>query len=108
MTVEAVEEIVRREAEGNLSTVSHGITLERALMRPKEIVFLDRVVRDGRVTDKELSGWLVGRERSEGGYMIIMREEDFMFGLAHHGLPTDKHPILTGWYGSLLSTFVSM
>jgi len=108
MTSEEVEEIVRNEGEGSLSIVSHGVTLAQALVRPKQIVLIDRIVRDGSVTDKELSVWLVGRERSDGGYMIVMREEDFEFGLATQGFRTAKHPILTGWYGSLISTFEGM
>lgn len=108
MTVEQVSEVVRRQAEGNLSIVSHGISLEMALVPPRQIVVIDRMVKNGRITDNELSVWLVGRERSDGGYVIVMRDEDFLFGLAAQGFSTDKHPILTGWYGSLVSTFVGM
>ena len=108
MTAEDVENIVRREAEAHLSTVSHGITLAQALVRPQQIVLIDRIVRDGRVTDQELSVWLVGRERTDEGYMIVMREEDLVFGLAHGTLPSDEPPILVGWYGSLVPTFEGM
>jgi hypothetical protein len=108
MTTDDVEELVRSEAEGHLTVVSHGITLAQALIRPKQIVLIDRIVRDGRMTDKKLPAWLVGQERSDGGYMIVMRERDLKFGLASHGFPDDEHPILTGWYGSLVTTFEGM
>jgi hypothetical protein len=108
MTAKDVEKIVRTEGEGHLSTVSHGITLEQALVRPKQIVIIDRIVQHGRMTDKELSVWLVGKERSDGGYMIVMREKDRIFGLASQGFPTDQHSILTGWYGNLVSIFEGM
>ncbi len=67
-----------------------------------------RTVRDGRVVDKEQFVWLVGREPVEDGYKIVMREDGLQFGLASSGFPGDKHPILAGWYGGLVSAFLSM
>jgi hypothetical protein len=108
MTTEELRGFVRAQADGSLSARNHGVNLEQALVPPQRISIIERSVRQGRVTDKTLSVWLVGKEPSEEGYMIVMREEDRMFGLASQGFPTDKHPILTGWYGTLVSAFVCM
>jgi hypothetical protein len=108
MTCEGVRETVRAEAEGNLGAAAHGITLKQALVHPQPIVIINRLVRQGIVTDEEEMVWLVGKERSDGGYMIVMREDGQMFGLASHGIPSDPHPILVGWYGDLVSTFLGM
>lgn len=37
-----------------------------------------------------------------------MREDGLQFGLASNGLPRDKHLVLDGWYGDLISAFVAM
>lgn len=58
--------------------------------------------------DKELSVWLVGQERRDDGYRIIMRDDRLQFGLASTGLPNDESLVLDGWYGDLLSAFLSM
>jgi len=52
--------------------------------------------------------WVVGQENSSNGYKIIMRDDGEQFGLASVGFPNDKHLILDGWYGSLLSAFLAM
>jgi hypothetical protein len=90
------------------ATKNHGITLEQALVLPQRISVIDRVVRAARVTDQNLDVWLVGQEKQPGGYKIIMREDKMQFGLASPGFPTDKYPVLVGWYGSLTSAFLGM
>jgi hypothetical protein len=108
MTAEEVREFVQAQAGGNLSARNHGISLEQALVPSQRISIIERSVRQGRVTDETLPVWLVGKEPSEEGYVIVMRETDRMFGLASQGFQTDKHPILTGWYGTLVSAFMGM
>lgn len=57
--------------------------------------------------DQKLNVWLVGQEDPRG-YKIVMRDDGLQFGLASCGFPTDKEPILVGWYGGLISAFLSM
>jgi hypothetical protein len=109
MTIDEVRELIRSQGEGQLSTKNdHGITLRQALVPPNRILVNVRTVRDGRVVDKEQTVWLVGREPVEDGYRIVMREDGLQFGLASSGFPGDEHPILVGWYGGLVSAFLSM
>jgi hypothetical protein len=109
MTVEEVTEIVRLQAADDLRTIyCHGITLEQALVAPKKISVIARSVRGSKISDQQLEVWLVGLENSHDGYKIIMRDDGLQFGLASHGFPSDKHPILVGWYGSLRSACIGM
>lgn len=109
MTNEEVRELVRRETFGNLTTANdHRIKLEQALVLPRIISIIDRRVKDGRLNDEVLSVWLVAQENSTDGYRIVMRQDGLQFGLASPGLKTDKHMILCGWYGGLLSAFLGM
>ncbi len=67
-----------------------------------------RTVLDGRVKDVILNVWLVGQECTNDGYKIVVRDDGALFGLASVGFAEDSHLVLVGWYGSLLSTFLSM
>jgi len=67
-----------------------------------------RHVIEGNIEDEVISAWLVGQEDSNGGYKIVMRDDGLQFGLASNGFPSDKHPILCGWYGNLHSAFAAM
>jgi hypothetical protein len=108
MTVEQVRELIRSQSEDYLSTKNdHGITLRQALVPPKLIPIIVQTVRNGRVIGREQTVWLVGKENSEGGYGIVMREDGLQFGLSSGG-PGDEHPTLVGWYGGLTSAFLSM
>jgi len=109
MTLEEIKSLVHAQAVGNFSaTNDHGITLNQALIDPLRISVIARSVREGRVTDEQLDVWLVGQERNEHGYKIIMREDGLQFGLATRGFPADKDPVLCGWYGGLLAAFLGM
>ena len=66
-----------------------------------------RTVHNGCAKDQNEEAWLVGRESSDDGYRIVMRD-DGQFGLASKGLPADKHLGLVGWYGGLKSAFLNM
>ena len=90
------------------SYFAHRITLEQALVPPQRISVIARLVKDGQMHDQELNVWLVGQERTRDGYRIIMREDGLQFGLASGGFPTDKHLVLVGWYGGLVSAFPNM
>ncbi len=109
MTADQVRELIRVQIADNLTTKNdHRISLEQALVTPQRISVIARQVADGRLKDEALNVWLVGREDSSDGYKIIIRDDGLQFGLASTGFPNDKDPILVGWYGSLLSAFVSM
>jgi hypothetical protein len=109
MIIDEVRELIRSQGEDHLSSKNdHGLTLRQALVSPNKISVIVRTVRDGRVVDKEQTVWLVGRELVQDGYRIVMREDGLQFGLASSGFPGDEHPILVGWYGGLVSAFLSM
>jgi hypothetical protein len=109
MTEQEVSELVRLQANGHLATENlHEISLGQALVPPQWITVIVRTVRDGRVSDAQEFVWLIGKEKSVGGYSIVMREDGLQFGLASRGFPADDHPVLCGWYGGLLSAFLAM
>jgi hypothetical protein len=109
MTIEDVRELVRLQAGDDLTAEnSHGINLKHALVPPRRISVIARTVQGGHIRDEKLNVWLVGREPGIEGYKIIMRDDGLQFGLASSGFPSDKCPILTGWYGGLKSAFMSM
>ena len=109
MTVEEVRALVRIQSAANLTAVNdHRITLEDALVAPRMISVIDRRLKDGHMKDENLRVWLVGQENWTDGYKIILRDDASKFGLASTGFPHDKFPILVGWYGDLLTTFLGM
>jgi len=109
MTIDEVKERVHLQAGLDLElTNDHGITLKQALVPPQKITIIDRLVRNGRLKDRQLDVWLVGQKNAPDGYRIIMGEDGLKFGLAANGFPTDGFLILTGWYGNLVSTFLAM
>ena len=109
MTADQVRELIRIQSTDNLTTTNdHGISLEQSLVRPQRISVIARLVKGGRVQDQKLDVWLVGQERSSDGYRIIVRDDGLQFGLASNGFPTDKHLVLVGWYGDLVSAFLSI
>jgi hypothetical protein len=60
------------------------------------------------VKDETLNAWLVGQENLTDRYKIVMRDDGLEYGLASSGFPNDKYLVLVGWYGDLLSAFLSM
>lgn len=109
MTLEEVKEKIRLHAADGLAiTNDHRITLRQTLVTPQKIVVIERTVQKRRLKDRAIKVWLIGQEPTTGGYKIIMKEDGSNFGLASPGFPTDPHPILTGWYGTLMSAFIGM
>lgn len=109
MTAEQVRALVAVQSTGNLTTVNdHRITLEAALVAPRMISVIAHNIDDGRVRNETLDVWLVGQENQADGYKIVLREDGSQFGLAAQGFPHDQFSSLVGWYGSLLTTFLSM
>jgi hypothetical protein len=109
MTVEEVRALVLIQSTRSLTAVNdHGVTLEDALVAPRMISVIARQVKNGRVKDEDLNVWLVGQENRTDGYKIVLRDDGSQFGLASSGSPHDKVPILVGWYGDLLTTFLGM
>jgi hypothetical protein len=108
LTAEQVKELVHNQADGNLSTENHhDITLGSALVDPERITVIVRSVQDGKISDEQEAVWLVGKGPRNNGYRIVMRDDGY-FGLASSGFPHDKYPVLVGWYGDLLTTFLGM
>jgi hypothetical protein len=109
MTVDQVRELIRIQITNNLTaTNAHRISLEQTLVPPQKILVIARLVKGARMKDEELGVWLVGQERSSDGYRIIMRDDGLQFGLASSRFPTDRHLVLVGWYGDLVSAFLNM
>jgi hypothetical protein len=111
MTMRAAEirDLVRAKAFNEAKVMNdHGITLSDALVPPQRISIIDRTIQKGHLKDNVLSVWLIGQERSADGYRIVMREDGPVFGLASTGFPADRHLVLVGWYGDLISAFMSM
>ena|SRR6185437_9076573 len=109
MTLEEVRALVHSQATGNFGAANgHGAALEDMLVPPRIIIVTARDVRNGSIEDEDLKVWLVGQEKRADGYQIVLRDDGLYFGLASHGFPKDKYPILVGWYGNLLTTFLAM
>ena len=109
MTAEEVRALVRIQSTKSLTAVNdHSITLEDALVAPRMISVIARQVKNGRLKDENLKVWLVGQENRTDGYKIVLRGDGSQFGLASNGFLNDKAPILVGWYGDLLTTFLGM
>lgn len=108
MTSGEVESLVRQETEGLSVTNAHKITLRQAITRPEKILLISRTVSDGSLKDVVLDAWLVGQEDGADGYKIVMGDDAKQFGLASVGFAADKHLVLVGWHGSLLSAFLAM
>ena len=54
--------------------------------------------------------WLVFEEDAIScvGYKIAFDEEERIFGPASVGFPEDKHPVMCGWHGTFVTTFLGM
>jgi hypothetical protein len=65
-----------------------------------------RQVKNGHTSDESLNVWL-GQENRPDGYKIVLRDGT-QFGLASNGFLYEEFPILVGWYGDWMTTFLSM
>src|SRR3954469_14082451 len=109
MTAEQVKERVRAQATDHLSRENdHSLTLSQALVEPDRITVIVRTVRDGNISDKVESVWLVAKGPRPDGYRVVMQADGRRFGLASSGFPNDPYPVLVGWYGDLVNTFMAM
>lgn len=109
MTAEQVRSLVAVQSTANLTAVNdHRITLQDALVAPRMISVIAHRVKEGCVKNENVNVWLVGQENRADGYKIVLREDGSQFGLAAQGFPHDESPSLVGWYGNLLTTFLSM
>ncbi len=100
---------MREQSAASLSiTNHHHIRLEQAITSPQRISVIVRTVAGDHVEDEILNVWLVGHEGIANGYRIVMRDDGKQFGLSSSGFAGDKHLILVGWYGDLLSAFLAM
>ena len=109
MTTVEVQQIVNSQSERHLATTNdHRISLGQALLPPKRISVFVQIVQNGRVTQTTQAVWLVGREGPQDGYSIVMQEDGIQFGLAVSSFPGNQRLSRTGWYGGLVSAFLSM
>ena len=108
MTAEEVRALVRIQSTGKLTVVNHRITLEDALVAPRMISVIARQIKNGNVKNETMNVWLVGQEHGPDEYKIVLRDDGSQFGLASNGFSHDKFPVLVGWYGDLLTTFLGM
>jgi hypothetical protein len=109
MRAEEVRALVHLQSIGNLTAVNdHRITLGDVLVAPRMISVIARQVKNGHTNDESLNVWLVGQENRPDGYKIVLRDDGTQFGLASNGFPHDEFPILVGWYGDLMTTFLGM
>ena len=94
----------------DLSANWHGLVLDDCLVPPTKIDAIDRSVENGKLVDRIESVWLVLEESpsDEKGYKIVFSEGRGIFGLAGPGFPTDRHPVLCGFYGDFPTTLESM
>jgi hypothetical protein len=92
------------------ATNHHGVDLRTALVPPRPIKVIQRLVRAGKTHDEVLDVWLVLVERPESdeGYRIVADANGSTFGLASEGFATDEHLVLCGWYGDFWTTFQGM
>jgi hypothetical protein len=109
MTTDEVESLVASQIATGLSVPNdRRIALEQVIVPPQKLTVIWQKAESGHLKDMELNVWLVGQESNAGGYSIIMREDGKQFGLASPGFPTDRHPVLVGWYGNLSSASLAM
>jgi hypothetical protein len=111
MTDKEVAGIVRQQIGDNWSQPNrHEVNLARSLVSPTTIHVIARHVEDGRVRDEVIRVWLVFEERivERNGYKIVFDENARRFGLVSPESPSDAAPILCGWYGDFMTTFVAM
>lgn len=88
----------------------HGVDLRTALVPPRKITVIERLVRDGEFDDRLIEVWLVLVEgaEAEDGYRIVAALDGSDFGLACAGLPEDEHLVLVGWHGDFMETLEAM
>jgi hypothetical protein len=92
------------------ATNLHRVDLRTALVPPRRITVIERLVRDDEFDDRLTEVWLVLVEGSEteDGYRIVTALDGSSFGLACAGLTHDEHLVLVGWYGDFMETFEAM
>lgn len=111
MNAQEILELVRSQIGDAWDTTNaHSVDLRKSLVSPTPITVIDRTVRDGKIDDRLEEAWLVLIEKPQtmSGYRIVAKPDGTMFGLASEGLPSDRHPVLCGWYGDFWDTFRGM
>ncbi len=106
-----IRELVRSQIGDAWNTSNHhGVDLRKALVTPRPVTVIERLVRNGETQDRLVEVWLVLVENPESGdgYRIVAAKDGSMFGLASKGLSADEHLVLCGWYGDFMTTFLAM
>lgn len=111
MNATEITELVRSQIQDAWDTTNlHHVDIRKALVSPRLIKVIQRLVKKGKIHDTLLDVWLILVENpaSGTGYRIVAASDGSKFGLASEGFPTDAHLVLTGWYGDFLTTFHGM
>jgi len=88
---------------------AHGVDLRGSLVTPHKTKVINRIVRDGKISDSVVEVWVVLEEVKGGdGYTMFFDEKDGGFGLATKGFKCDPHPVICGYYGDFWTTFKGM
>ena len=110
-TADDIAGLVREQIGGDWSrTNAHHVDLRLALVHPKLITIIERLVKNGKVRERTFKAWLVLIEDPVigEGYRIVAKEDGSLFGLASEGFDNDRHLVLDGWYGDFLTAFDCM
>lgn len=110
MTAEDVQAIIDSQIGDAIAGANdHGVLLPDALVLPKRISIIQRIIVGGSIHEELIDVWLVLQEShvSPKGYQIVM-SDDAVFGLAADGFASDAHPVLIGWCGDLVTTLRCM
>lgn len=110
MTPEQVAAYVKMQIGGQWAeSNAHGIDLRKCLVTPRKLKMINRIIKDGQISDSIVDVWLVLEEiPGENGYSIFFNEEDKELGLASKGFPEDPYPVICGYYGDFWTTLKGM
>jgi len=111
MDAKKIDDLVRSEIADDCDASNiHGVDLRNALIEPKAIRMVERLIQNGKNSDRLVDVWLVLVEHpdSRTGYRIVASRDGKRFGLATEGGASDDALVLSGWYGDFMAAFRGM
>lgn len=93
MNAQEIKNLVRAQIQNAWDTTNHHqVNLREALVDPRLLTVIDRMVEHGKMRDRHLEAWLVLIENphSVSGYRIVASSDGSKFGLASEGFPADE------------------